>query len=102
MTIRPMNRTEVEARRAALERGEWVAGEPSQARAQVPVKAPGGVPVRVVRTVYRGRIWRKVNGRQEQDFCPHNHLKPGPARTCGQRAARRRNREARKRETADD
>jgi hypothetical protein len=87
---------QADANRAALARGEWVAGGPYQARAQVPVKAPGGVPVRVVKTVWRGRMYRRDpdTGRPEQDFCPHNHLKRGAAEQCGQRAVRRRNREA--------
>lgn len=95
MSIERVDMAKVEAQRAALKRGEWVTGKPGQVRAQVPVKAPGGVPVYTVRTVWRGRVWRQVEGKTEQEFCPHNHLKPGPAQVCGQRAARRLNRAAR-------
>jgi hypothetical protein len=75
--------------------GPWLpSARPTQTRALVPVKAPGGVPVKVMRTVYRGTMFRRIEGRpgHEQDRCPHNHLKPGPAAECARAAARRLNR----------
>lgn len=92
-------REQMEANRAALERGEWVTGGPHQTRALVSVKAPGGVPVKVSKMVWRGRIFRRgADGKQEQEFCPHNHLKKTAAETCGQQAVRRKNKEAKQTE----
>lgn len=45
---------------------------------------------------YRGYIVRKGADGPDYDHCPHAHNKPGAARKCAEKEARRRNREAAK------
>jgi hypothetical protein len=76
----------------------WQPGPSASRSALVPRKIPGGPVVKVAAQVWRGRIWRKLDGARAPawDVCPHNHTKRSGADACAGRAARRLNRLARK------
>lgn len=74
----------------------WPVGARQFTDRRVALRRDAGL-VRYGVRAYRGVIVRRqANGKPEYDNCPHAHNKPGVARKCAEKEARRRNREAKK------
>lgn len=69
--------------------GRWHASEPAERKVRRKVFRNTGT-VRI----YTARIFRRrADGQWDREACPHHHMKRSAARACGERTAKRWNRE---------